>query len=233
MTQQDYISKIFEVKSYENVEVDFADFLKNWLESNKTTNTTGQQRIQWLGGGETTFGIDEVRSLQTQLAYSRSTNEEWWYLILKGDELSVPAQNALLKMLEEPPTQTHLCIVTTKPQLLLPTILSRCVRIKLGADKNLTTEEENKNLELFKKIETASFTELVDIAGQFKEKNDAYQFFENLQKYFYEQLRKKPDTHYLIKNLEVLHESLVLLQTNVNIRILIEQTLFKIKQNIS
>jgi DNA polymerase-3 subunit delta' len=42
------------------------------------------------------------------------------------------AMNALLKALEEPPTTSHLVLVTASPQALLPTIRSRCQSLRLG-----------------------------------------------------------------------------------------------------
>jgi DNA polymerase-3 subunit delta' len=41
------------------------------------------------------------------------------------------AANAFLKTLEEPPAATLILMTTTRPQLLLPTILSRCLRLDL------------------------------------------------------------------------------------------------------
>lgn len=225
-----YVSSILVVDNFDNLKSVFADFLAT-LET-KGESEHLQQQVQWLGDAETSFGIDEVRNLQEQLSYSRPETEEWWYLIQNGDEISLPAQHALLKMLEEPPAQTHLCIITTKPELLLPTILSRCVTIKLGKTENPTQEETLQNEELFQKVEQASISDLIDLAGQFKEKSDAYQFLIGLQKQYYGQLKQQPDNPQLVNRLQSIQNALNLLQTNVNIRILIEQTLFKIKQNI-
>lgn len=223
-----YVSSILVVDNFDNLESVFADFLATL----ETKSKHMQQQVQWLGDAETSFGIDEVRNLQEQLSYSRPETEEWWYLIRNGDEISLPAQHALLKMLEEPPVQTHLCIITTKPELLLPTILSRCVTIKLGKTENPTQEEILQSEELFQKVEQASISDLIDLAGQFKEKSDAYQFLIGLQKQYYGQLKQQPDNPQLVNRLQSIQNALNLLQTNVNIRILIEQTLFKIKQNI-
>ena len=46
------------------------------------------------------------------------------------------AQNALLKTLEEPPAGRVLILVTSKPFLLLPTVRSRCRRIRFGPIRN-------------------------------------------------------------------------------------------------
>jgi DNA polymerase-3 subunit delta' len=51
------------------------------------------------------------------------------YLIEEAGALQGPAANALLKTLEEPPARTHFVVITTAPDQLLPTILSRCQRV--------------------------------------------------------------------------------------------------------
>ena len=47
-------------------------------------------------------------------------------LICAADDLNVQAQNALLKVLEEPPKGTFFCLVSNRPLSLLPTVRSRC-----------------------------------------------------------------------------------------------------------
>ena len=45
--------------------------------------------------------------------------------------MTVQAQNALLKTIEEPPAYAVILLLTTNPDGFLPTILSRCVQLKL------------------------------------------------------------------------------------------------------
>ena len=52
-------------------------------------------------------------------------------LICAADDLNVQAQNALLKVLEEPPKGTFFCLVSNRPSSLLPTVRSRCQTYKL------------------------------------------------------------------------------------------------------
>jgi DNA polymerase-3 subunit delta' len=49
-----------------------------------------------------------------------------------ADQMEASAQNALLKTLEEPPSASTFVLVTSRPDLLLPTVLSRCQRIRFG-----------------------------------------------------------------------------------------------------
>jgi DNA polymerase-3 subunit delta' len=54
------------------------------------------------------------------------------YIIDPADELTIEAQDALLKTLEEPPPSAILVLVTAYPDALLPTIQSRCRRLRFG-----------------------------------------------------------------------------------------------------
>ena len=54
------------------------------------------------------------------------------YLIDGADDMTTEAQDALLKTLEEPPASALLILVTAYPDTLLPTIQSRCRRLRFG-----------------------------------------------------------------------------------------------------
>ena len=53
------------------------------------------------------------------------------YIIADADLMSVQAQNALLKTIEEPPAYAVIMLLTENAEVLLPTIRSRCVMMKL------------------------------------------------------------------------------------------------------
>lgn len=53
-------------------------------------------------------------------------------IIVDADCLGEEASNAFLKTLEEPPAQTILLLLSAEPQRLIPTILSRCLKVSLG-----------------------------------------------------------------------------------------------------
>ncbi len=55
------------------------------------------------------------------------------FIVEEATSMAPPAANALLKTLEEPPARTLFVLCTTAPEQLLPTIRSRCQRIRFGA----------------------------------------------------------------------------------------------------
>jgi DNA polymerase-3 subunit delta' len=54
------------------------------------------------------------------------------FLIDEADKLNDASANALLKVLEEPPRTSYLILITARPAILLPTILSRCQMIRFA-----------------------------------------------------------------------------------------------------
>jgi len=60
-------------------------------------------------------------------------NESEYKIYLLPQELGIEGQNALLKILEEPPSYGVFILLTDNPEKLLPTIRSRCTELKLTA----------------------------------------------------------------------------------------------------
>jgi DNA polymerase-3 subunit delta' len=76
--------------------------------------------------------IDVVRDVLASAQYRPFEGKRRLVLIRDADTLEPPAQNALLKSLEEPPPATTFVLVTTVPGALLPTVRSRCMRLAFG-----------------------------------------------------------------------------------------------------
>ncbi len=73
--------------------------------------------------------VDEVRELAP---FFGLTAEGWRIVIIDAlDDMNIAAQNALLKMLEEPPQNSLFLLVCHAPSAILPTIRSRCRRLAL------------------------------------------------------------------------------------------------------
>ncbi|MBD3679985.1 MAG: DNA polymerase III subunit delta' [Rhodobacteraceae bacterium] len=70
--------------------------------------------------------VDEVRKLRGFLGLSATDGGRRVVIVDAADELNVSAANALLKLLEEPPADTVLLLISHQPSRLLPTIRSRC-----------------------------------------------------------------------------------------------------------
>ena len=76
--------------------------------------------------------IEQVRRLQERLSLRPLEAAHKVALLIGAHAMNPPAQNALLKTLEEPPRDTVLILVSSAPDKLLPTIRSRCSKAGFG-----------------------------------------------------------------------------------------------------
>jgi DNA polymerase-3 subunit delta' len=76
--------------------------------------------------------IDQIRELQRELALRPFEARQKAAIIDDADRLNPAAANALLKTLEEPPGNAILILLTSNIEGLLPTVLSRCQRLRFA-----------------------------------------------------------------------------------------------------
>lgn len=81
--------------------------------------------------GEKSIKIDQIRKLNSNMSL-KPYGEYKIYLVDDADRMTIQAQNALLKTLEEPSDYGIIILVTKNEQTLLDTIRSRCVEIKFS-----------------------------------------------------------------------------------------------------
>ncbi len=75
--------------------------------------------------------VDQIRELHRALALTPYEAQYRIALLLRFEEANPSAANALLKTLEEPPSQVVMILTAQDPEILLPTIVSRCEAIRL------------------------------------------------------------------------------------------------------
>ena len=74
--------------------------------------------------------IDQVRDIVDRAHYRPFEGRRRVVVIDDADALVHPAQNALLKTLEEPSPSSVFILVTSRPDMLLPTVVSRCPQLR-------------------------------------------------------------------------------------------------------
>lgn len=74
-------------------------------------------------------GVDNIRELRESVNYPPAVGRTKVYIIDEAHMLSASAANALLKTLEEPPSDIVFILATTEPHRLPATIVSRCIRL--------------------------------------------------------------------------------------------------------
>jgi DNA polymerase-3 subunit delta' len=78
--------------------------------------------------------VDQMRALMREIQLKPTEAEYKVAIVVAADRLNEKAANAFLKTLEEPPAKSILILLTTEPQRILETILSRCLRLNFSGD---------------------------------------------------------------------------------------------------
>jgi DNA polymerase III subunit delta' len=76
--------------------------------------------------------VEQMRQIEKEANFRPFEGKARVFLIDEADKLNDASANALLKVLEEPPHTSHLILITARPAMLLPTILSRCQMIRFA-----------------------------------------------------------------------------------------------------
>ena len=98
---------------------------------------------------EKAIGIEDVRNFQKKIILKPIKSKTKAVILDGSNGITMEAQNALLKILEEPPANTIIYITCPNKELLLPTILSRCKIIELkDKDPELPKEEITQYLSI-------------------------------------------------------------------------------------
>lgn len=87
---------------------------------------------------KSSFGVDDVRDIIEEVYKKPFEKDKKVIIIHEGNKLTIQAQNALLKTIEEPPKGVYIIILCESLELILDTIKSRCEIYKL---KQLTKSE--------------------------------------------------------------------------------------------
>ena len=86
-----------------------------------------------------TIGVDDIRKQINDTIMIRPYSSYYKiYIVDEAEKMTQQAQNALLKTIEEPPSYAVIILITTNQEAFLPTILSRCVQMKLKPLKDFT-----------------------------------------------------------------------------------------------
>ena len=143
-------------------------------------------------GGKQSVGVGEIRDVVSDCFIKPNEGRGKFYLI--SDKMTPEAQNALLKILEEPPQSVMFVIVTEKSTLLLKTVLSRSSLFKLssGADNKITDEAFNAAVNIVKAIpQNVELPLIAAASGLTKNRELMRQTLDQLSDFFMQALEAK------------------------------------------
>lgn len=101
---------------------------------------TGPPERRSLAGGA--IKINKIRELQDKLGLMPYEGSRKFALVKNAEAMTEEASNAFLKLLEEPPLDTTIILITSNMGKLLPTIISRCQIVRFHGAK---TEPRTSN----------------------------------------------------------------------------------------
>lgn len=90
-------------------------------------------------------GADEIRTVISDVYTKPFHAKRKVYIIEDGDALTVQAQNAMLKVLEEPPAYAVFILCVTNAELILPTVRSRCQTVRFRPKRDAQMHQYIRN----------------------------------------------------------------------------------------
>jgi DNA polymerase III gamma/tau subunit len=215
------------------------EFFVEWLNTKNDSslnsqNIFNQPNISIINQEGESIKIQTIRDMKEKLSFSAyQANQTRYFVLLNAHLATLPAQNALLKSIEEPPQNTQIVLVSKNPQKLLGTIRSRCLTVIQG-DQNIKPNE-NVNEEVamvYSKIITSSKGAQITVAAKYKEREDALTLCEQLITFFHQELKNKNTkltTLQITQNCERLLVAVEHLEHNANVLLALENCFFDLK----
>jgi hypothetical protein len=172
---------------------------------------------------EKSIGIEDIRNLQQDLILTPLKSLTKAAIIYKADTMTIDAQNAFLKTLEEPPPHTIILLLGKSKESFLPTVLSRCTIIQLH--DTIATQQDTPNISssfLNQYADMSLGEKLKQAESIAKTKETAVSWVYEAQLRLRENLLKTPNhsTAHILRHLSRTYS--LLKNTNANTRVVIE-----------
>lgn len=168
--------------------------------------------------GISSITIEQIRNLKIQLTRKPYQTTVKIAVILEAEKMTIPAQNAFLKTLEETPINSLIILTTPTTEYLLPTILSRCQSITLTKTPEvIISKAELVNYsELFLKLPNQSAgIKLSQVVKYAAKKEATLDFVLKMTETGRKILKNNPSLT-IAKNLRLWQRAYRILQANVN-----------------
>lgn len=92
------------------------------------------------------IGVKQIRAFRQEVWITPNEAARKVFLIPEADSVNNAGQNALLKVLEEPPPYAAFLLMGRNPGAFLPTVRSRCLTLRLGAEEAASPEGDSAAL---------------------------------------------------------------------------------------
>lgn len=179
------------------------------------------------------IGIDEVHEITRRLSFKPYNGNRVIVCIFEAQNLTVEAQNAFLKTLEEPADYSLISLYSSNLENLLPTIISRCRLYRIDNNKNdeeLMPDRASDLLDM-DLIERFSFVE--KLLKEDKSRVECLNLIDSLERYFHQSLITSTNYESMNKaslNLKQVKSTRYQLMRNANSRISLENLFLKLER---
>lgn len=201
-----------------------SNLIEKYLKNKRISPT--QIRIH-LTAEKDSITIGQIKKLIHQTNLTSNNREQSLFIIEDADKMSLPAQNCLLKTLEESTKNNLLLLFTKNPHRLLPTITSRCLTEKPDQNSRSVQTPLNPPLSSWSK----NPGNIINLTDQII-KNNPKKYFENALYLIHQASVKNPNT-----NRTAIQKSLLNLldhlDKNTNPRLAIDHFFFSIRSFIN
>src|SRR3989344_5302248 len=109
---------------------------------------------------ESSISIDSIRELKRLCSLGSYSGGMRFVIVDGAEDMRIEAQNSFLKLLEEPPKNTIIILISADAEMLLPTVRSRAIPIEFG----FVAESEIKKY-LNKHVPASSIDDIAEIAS--------------------------------------------------------------------
>lgn len=190
--------------------------------------------------GKKNITVDKIRALRAEAFVKPHSAQNRVFVIEGADRMNEQAQNALLKVLEEPPAGVIFILICASRTALLETIVSRCSVITADADNSISsTKSEAKDAaeKFLQQLFSGNELEMLYTLRPFeKDRVLADEFFAALKLCIARQLRRSYNQKNRSRVLTALYSNITkyegLLKTNINLPLLFSTAVCETKQLI-
>ncbi len=181
-------------------------------------------------------GIHDIRQIQKFLSRRPYQAEIKAVVLDKAELMTIPAQNAFLKTLEEPPANSLIILCSQNQDQLLPTITSRCqiIRLKLKTEIEVDVKTLNTKYSFLTTVLNSSSGKRLQLIEPYtRTREEAIKFCQGMIEVIRFQIRNKPakDLSLITYHLSLFIKTLSLLQANVNVKLTLENLVINLPQN--
>jgi DNA polymerase-3 subunit delta' len=137
-----FLFSIFDTANYDKGEFKILD---SSILLNQLKNNIYQNIIYLQGSDFKSIKVEDIRNLKLKILQTSIDNKERFIILDDVELFNVNSLNALLKIIEEPSKKNYFILINNKTKVLIDTIKSRCLEIKIILD-------ESKRIEIITKL---------------------------------------------------------------------------------